>query len=67
MVYVVPKFVDIYNFTKLFNRPDFGQAIINTVVIALAKIIAITVFSIIIALLTAFNFLISRKWVHYES
>lgn len=45
------QFVDIYNFTKLFNRPDFGQAIWNTVIIALAKIIAITIFSIIIALL----------------
>ena len=32
------QFVDIYNFTKLFNRKDFGQTIINTVVIALAKI-----------------------------
>lgn len=45
------QFVDIYNFTKLFRRPDFFQAVENTVVIALAKIIAITILSIIIALL----------------
>lgn len=45
------QFVDVYNFTKLFSRPDFWDALINTVVIAVAKIIAITILSIIIALL----------------
>ena len=45
------QFVDIYNFKKLFNRADFWQVMGNTVIIALAKIIAITIFSIIIALL----------------
>lgn len=45
------QFVDIYNFTRLFKRPDFFEAIRNTVVIAVAKIIAITVLSIIVALL----------------
>ena len=44
-------FVDIYNFELLFNRPDFTRAIENTVIIALAKIIAITILSIVIALL----------------
>ena len=37
------QFVDVYNFTKLFSRPDFWDALINTVVIAVAKIIAITI------------------------
>jgi putative aldouronate transport system permease protein len=45
------QFVDIYNFTKLFNRGDFFDAMENTVVIALAKIVAITILSIVIALL----------------
>ena len=45
------QFVDIYNFTKLFNRPDFWDTVENTIVIALAKIVAITILSIIIALL----------------
>ena len=45
------KFVDIYNFTKLFARQDFLPVVRNTVVIAVAKIIAITILSIVIALL----------------
>lgn len=45
------QFVDIYNFTKLFNRPDFFDAVENTVVIAIAKIIAVTILSVVIALL----------------
>ena len=45
------QFVDIYNFTKLFNRSDFGDALVNTVVIAFAKIVAVTILSIVIALL----------------
>ena len=45
------KFVDVYNFTKLFNRADFYSVIGNTVIIALAKIIAVTILSIVIALL----------------
>lgn len=45
------KFVDVYNFTKLFKRDNFFEVIENTVVIALAKIIAITILSIVIALL----------------
>lgn len=44
-------FVDIYNFTKLFNRPDFLQTIWNTVIIAVAKIILVTVLSIVVALM----------------
>lgn len=45
------QFVDIYNFTKLFKRGDFFRTVKNTVVIALAKIVCITILSIIIALL----------------
>ena len=45
------QFVDIYNFTKLFNRPDFFDAVENTLVIAIAKIIAVTILSVVIALL----------------
>lgn len=45
------QFVDVYNFTKLFNRNDFLPVVRNTVVIAIAKIIAITILSIVIALL----------------
>lgn len=45
------KFVDVYNFTKLFNRADFYNVIGNTVIIALAKIVAVTILSIVIALL----------------
>ena len=45
------QFVDIYNFTKLFNRPDFFSATWNTFIIAIAKIIATTILSIVIALL----------------
>lgn len=45
------QFVDVYNFTKLFNRPDFLSATRNTFVIAVLKIIAITILSIVVALL----------------
>ena len=45
------KFVDIWHFRTLFSRPDFGQALANTIIIALAKIVAITILSIIFALL----------------
>lgn len=45
------KFVDVYQFRKLFADPDFFQVLFNTVFIALLKIIAITVCSIIMALL----------------
>lgn len=44
-------FVDIYQFRLLFANPDFFQVLYNTISIALMKIIAITVFSIIFALL----------------
>ena len=44
-------FVDIYQFRKLFNDPDFFQVLGNTVIIAVLKIIATTVFSIVFALL----------------
>ena len=45
------QFVDVYNFTKLFHRPDFLSATRNTFVIAVLKIIAITILSIVVALL----------------
>ena len=45
------QFVDVFNFTTLFNRPDFLEVTRNTFVIAIFKIIAITILSIIIALL----------------
>ncbi len=45
------KWVDVYNFKVLFNRPDFWQATANTVIIAFFKILAITVLSIVVALL----------------
>ena len=45
------QFVDVYNFTRLFSRPDFITATVNTFVIAVAKIIATTILSIVVALL----------------
>lgn len=45
------EFVDVYNFSKLFSRPDFLQTISNTVVIAITKIVLITVLSIVLALM----------------
>lgn len=45
------KWVDIYNFKLLFSRPDFWQATANTFIIALLKIVAITILSIVISLL----------------
>ncbi len=45
------QFVDVYNFTRLFNRPDFGRVLFNTVYIAIWKIALTTVLSIITALL----------------
>ncbi len=45
------QFVDIYNFTKLFNRADFGRALFNTVYIAIWKIVLTTLLSIILSLL----------------
>jgi putative aldouronate transport system permease protein len=45
------QWVDIFNFKLLFSRPDFWQATGNTFIIAFFKIVAITVLSIIIALL----------------
>lgn len=44
-------FVGFKNFNKLFRRADFFDAIENTVVIAVAKIIAVTILSIVVALL----------------
>lgn len=44
-------FVGFQNFYDLFNRPDFIQATINTVVIAFWKIVCITVLSILLSLL----------------
>lgn len=43
--------VEFRNFYNLFQRPDFMQAVINTVVIAFAKIVCTTVLSIVFALL----------------
>ena len=45
------KFVDVYNFKRLFRQDDFFQATWNTFIIAILKIIAITILSILIALL----------------
>ena len=45
------QFVDFYNFTRLFKRADFSQALFNTVYIALWKIVLTTVLSIVLALL----------------
>ncbi len=45
------KFVDIWQFRKLFSDSYFFQVLGNTIVIAILKIIAITVFSVIFALL----------------
>lgn len=45
------QFVDVFNFTTLFNRPDFLEVTRNTFIIAIFKIIAVTILSIIIALL----------------
>ncbi len=45
------KFVDFYNFTRLFNRADFASALFNTVYIAVWKIVLTTVLSIVLALL----------------
>ena len=45
------KFVGTSNFESLFNQPNFWQVMNNTIVIAVAKIIAITVLSIVMALL----------------
>lgn len=45
------QFVDFYNFTRLFSRADFSQALFNTIYIAIWKIVLTTVLSIILALL----------------
>lgn len=45
------QFVDFYNFTRLFRRADFTQALFNTVYIAVWKIVLTTIFSIVLALL----------------
>lgn len=45
------QFVDIYNFKILFTRPDFLQATMNTLIIALWKIFFTTILSIVMALL----------------
>lgn len=45
------KFVDVYQFTKLFSRRDFWQVLFNTVYIAIWKIALTTVLSIVTALL----------------
>lgn len=45
------QFVDIYNFTRLFNRADFARVLFNTVYIALWKIVLMSVLSVITALL----------------
>ena len=44
-------FVSTDNFEALFTQPNFWQVMENTIVIAVAKIIAITVLSIVMALL----------------
>lgn len=49
--FIHSQFVDIYNFTKLFSRGDFFDTLANTFIIAGLKIVAITVLSIIVALL----------------
>lgn len=43
--------VGFQNFARLFNRPDFIQATRNTVIIAFAKIVCITILSIVLSLL----------------
>ncbi len=45
------KFVDIYQFKVLFERPDFLRVFFNTVYIAVWKIVLVTVLSIVTALL----------------
>lgn len=45
------QFVDVWQFKKLFSRPDFWQVTFNTVWIALLKIIFVSVLSIVVALL----------------
>ena len=44
-------FVSTDNFEALFTQPNFWQVMENTIVIAVAKIIAITILSIVMALL----------------
>ena len=45
------EFVGLLNFSALFNQPNFYEVLGNTIIIAVAKIIAITVLSIVMALL----------------
>ena len=45
------QFVGTDNFESLFTQPNFWQVLSNTMVIAIAKIIAITILSIVMALL----------------
>ena len=43
--------VGFKNFAELFTMPDFGDVLSNTIIIAVMKIIAITILSIVMALL----------------
>lgn len=45
------QFVGPDNFVSLFTQPNFWQVMTNTIVIAVAKIIAITILSVVMALL----------------
>ena len=58
------KFIYFKNFTRLFNRADFSQALFNTVYIAIWKIVLTTILSIVLALLL--NEMVTKrgqKWV----
>ena len=43
--------VGFKNFAELFTMPDFGDVLSNTIIIAVMKIVAITILSIVMALL----------------